>query len=176
MAKMTVYVPGDLKGRMDQAEGVNWSPLACKAFEAKLAEIITTKGAKDMQDVVARLKASKARTDDANRIRGREMGVAWASAAAEFADMQRLEAWTEGEHGTGWTWQDWLEKPGRDDEAFDEGHRLAETLLSQDLDRQSGDRFWSRFVQTETDRQAGTFLIGFVEGALEVWEAVKGQL
>ena len=33
------YVPDDLKRRMDEAEGVNWSPLACGAFEAKLAEI-----------------------------------------------------------------------------------------------------------------------------------------
>ncbi len=45
MAKMTIYVPDELKGRMDEVEGVNWSPLACQAFESKLAQVITKRGA-----------------------------------------------------------------------------------------------------------------------------------
>jgi hypothetical protein len=36
MARMNLYVPDDLKKRMDALGGVAWSPLACKAFAAFL--------------------------------------------------------------------------------------------------------------------------------------------
>jgi hypothetical protein len=175
MAKMTVYVPGNLKSRMDQAEGVNWSPLACKAFEVKLAEIINTKGAKDMQDVITRLKASKSKTDDENRIRGRGAGKQWASNQAEAAELERLEAWTEKDLG-GRSWQSLLEQPGRPENAFGEDLRLVETITKENVDRRYSDRFWEVITDNKADRRSGTFLIGFVEGALEVWEAVKNQL
>jgi hypothetical protein len=36
---MTIYVPDALRRRMDAAAGTNWSSLACRAFEARLAEL-----------------------------------------------------------------------------------------------------------------------------------------
>jgi len=41
--RTTISVPRELKGRMDKVkEGVNWSALACQAFQTKLAELKDT--------------------------------------------------------------------------------------------------------------------------------------
>lgn len=181
MAKMTVYVPAALKARMDQAEGVNWSPLACRAFEAKLAELITAKGAKDMKEVIARLKASKAKTEDKAKLQGREAGKTWASNQAEAAELQRLEEWTEGDFGVGWTWDDHLMAERDPNAAFGDGHHLAERIsggTGENFGRRDGELFWANILG---DREAdlsfdAAFLVGFVEGALEVWGQVKDQL
>ncbi len=39
MARMTIYIPDDLKARMDEAgENTNWSEIAQKAFEAAVSK------------------------------------------------------------------------------------------------------------------------------------------
>ena len=44
-ARTTISVPSELKARMDAVdESVNWSAVACQAFELKLAEITKRKG------------------------------------------------------------------------------------------------------------------------------------
>jgi hypothetical protein len=178
MAKMTIYLSDALKARMDAVEGVNWSPLAARAFEHKLAEIITQKGAKHMDDVVARLRASKAKTGDAFTIRGREAGREWAKDHAEAIQLERLDAYTEGDFGIGCTWQEWLEDPAPEDSAFGNDHHLAEALSEnpESFDRADGDGFWEFVGASDEERSSGSFLVGFVEGALEVWNEVKDKL
>jgi hypothetical protein len=48
MARANISIPDDLRHRMDEVEGerINWSALACQAFESKLAEIITKRGSR----------------------------------------------------------------------------------------------------------------------------------
>src|SRR5258708_2436795 len=92
MAKMTIYVPDGLKRRMDEAAAVNWSPLACRAFELKLAEIITAEGAKNMRDVIVRLRAEMAVDEVASKSRGRLLGESWAKNVARPAELKRLES------------------------------------------------------------------------------------
>ena len=47
--RTTISVPADLKGRMNKVkEDVNWSALACQAFQGKLAEIAAKKERKTM--------------------------------------------------------------------------------------------------------------------------------
>ena len=177
MAKMTIYVPDDLKRRMDEVEGVNWSPLACRAFESKLAEIISQRGAKNMSDVVSRLKASKAKTTDEAMLRGQQAGKAWASDLAEAVELLRLEDWSTSDHG-GWSWQDHFLSSDDSNSAFGHDHQLAEFISGEDLDRSDGNRFWVVALGdgSREDRNSGSFLVGFVEGALAVWDEVKDQL
>ena len=53
------------KERMNAAgKGTNWSAVACRAFEARLAEIAAAKKKKDIEDVVQRLRGSRLRRDD----------------------------------------------------------------------------------------------------------------
>jgi hypothetical protein len=176
MAKMTIYVPDDLKGRMDEAEGVNWSPLACRAFEAKLAEIITQQGAKNVKDVITRLKASKAKTTDEARLRGQKVGKEWASSTAEAIQLERLEKWTELKFGTARSWNEYLLARGLKNDPFGPDHRLAETIAGEDLDQDDGVWFWVRIDGDSSERYSPPYLVGFVEGALAVWAEVNDQL
>jgi len=42
VTRTNISIPADLKRRMDKvSEGVNWSALACRAFEDKVAEMET---------------------------------------------------------------------------------------------------------------------------------------
>src|SRR5260370_8114024 len=73
--RTTITIPSDLKARMDAiGEEVNWSAVASRAFEARLAEIISKRGAKKMEDVVTRLRASKNKAQDEAKTRGIEAG------------------------------------------------------------------------------------------------------
>src|SRR6516225_5119268 len=46
-ARTTITVPPDLKARMEAVEeSVNWSAIACQAFEQRLAEITRRRGAR----------------------------------------------------------------------------------------------------------------------------------
>ena len=62
-ARTTISIPRALKSRMDEVtENVNWSAVAARSFEDKLAEIISRKEIREMEEVVERLRASKRRT------------------------------------------------------------------------------------------------------------------
>jgi hypothetical protein len=87
--RTTISVPRNLKRRMDAVkEGINWSAVACRAFEDKLAEIDTKKEEKTMAAVIQRLRATK---PDALYQQGHEDGRRWASERAEYDDLVRLE-------------------------------------------------------------------------------------
>src|SRR4051794_17293907 len=91
--RTTISVPAELKARMEAAaEQVNWSAVACQAFEAKLAEIITRRGPRDMNDAITRLRESKRRADEAAESEGSEDGRRWAMEEAEAVELERLEA------------------------------------------------------------------------------------
>jgi hypothetical protein len=56
----SISIPSHLRSRMDAVdEQVNWSAIACQAFEQKLAEINKRKELRDISDVVIRLRASR---------------------------------------------------------------------------------------------------------------------
>src|SRR4051812_13093986 len=60
--RTNISVPQELKARMEAvAEPVNWSSVACEAFESKLAEITARRGARDMREAIERLRASRRR-------------------------------------------------------------------------------------------------------------------
>jgi hypothetical protein len=69
-------------------EPVNWSAVACRAFEDKLAEISIKKEEKGIDDIIQRLRASK---PDLIYQQGQEDGRRWASQQAEYEDLLRLE-------------------------------------------------------------------------------------
>lgn len=61
--RINISVPYDLKARMDAVrnETTNWSKVACRAFEAQLCAIASTKGTKaerrDRDNLIARIKS-----------------------------------------------------------------------------------------------------------------------
>jgi hypothetical protein len=57
MPRLNVYIPDDLKSRMDEAGAINWSELAQRAFEAKLQSI--DQRSREMRPTMQRLVADR---------------------------------------------------------------------------------------------------------------------
>jgi hypothetical protein len=73
--RTSISVPLALKKRMDAAkEQINWSAIACRAFEEKLAEIASRKRRKTLDDVIQRLRGSKQKEEDEQYKIGYEAG------------------------------------------------------------------------------------------------------
>jgi hypothetical protein len=173
-ARTTISVPPDLKERMDSVqESVNWSALACRAFEDKLAEIAVHKEKKDMSDIVTRLRASKRQAEDTQYKAGAEAGREWAGDTAEADDLQRLERWKER---CGWEWEQCFDNnPTR---SCTVAELVAENVWpDEDRNVPPANEFWERALGEDTSETDNpSFVKGFVEGALALWDEVKAQL
>jgi hypothetical protein len=152
-------------------EPINWSAIACQAFEAKLAEIIKKKGAKDMKEVVARLRASKSRVGDEQYNVGLEAGQEWASTEAEADELMRIGRWRGSVSGDEWDWQ--FATP--ENSAYGAGERFVFMVWPEhDGDRQMANEFWER--QGYEEHPLDKFVHGFADGALAVWNQVRDQI
>jgi hypothetical protein len=159
---MTITVPADLRRRMGAAsEGINWSAVASHAFENKLAEIATRKE-KDMVEVIERIRKSKAVFENQSLREGMKLGERWATKYAEYAEF----GWLEGlfdkvpELVKRWTFAEFAYML---DPAFDS------TVYKVKAEFDYADQ---NLGQTDFP----TFVRGFVQGALGVWNAVKDKL
>lgn len=169
--RTSISVPDELKARMDKhGQGVNWSSVACRAFERELADIITKKGAKDVNDVISRLRATKAKAEDIEFKRGFRFGQDWAKNQASADQLVRLE---EHRNSLGSDWECWFTTDGTSYLGS------ADWLFSLFFPERENDRDQSRdFWQCDQDNGPLTpdYLRGFSEGALDVWHSVKDQL
>jgi hypothetical protein len=174
MPKMTIYVPEELQESMDgvsfAAKEVNWSSIAQDAFRRECDRYIqVAKIAPKIRDAVGRLRRSKEKTEDSERNEGDIAGRKWAAEKADYADLVRLKqfamrpnwrkrksediglVWAVFNAIIGWTDASELEETYDTDWCID---------------------FWTTWTNKATD----TFVIAFVEGALEVFEEVEPQL
>jgi hypothetical protein len=180
-ARTTITVPPDLKARMEAVEEpVNWSAIACQAFEQRLADITRRRGAKDMRQVVQRLKASRDRVGSDRYREGSEAGKAWAMSHAEADELARLSDLYETHERDGSGWDGFFTGGG----AYSPAERLAFVILGEERegDRSTAAEFWERYadVSPSRRRQEGDlfddFVRGFVDGALGIWDEVKDEL
>jgi hypothetical protein len=169
MAKMTIYVPDDLKRRMDGAEGVNWSPLACKVFESELDRLGRQKEVQVVtESVINRLRATKGQTKraiaESDRDRGHEAGARWASDKATAPELERIEERHEGED---------LE---RHRSQLQNMHiKLAALVTGKSNLAKSDSTFWD-VAAPGVGRLSDDFVMGFIKGALDVWLKVRDKL
>ena len=172
VSRTSISVPAGLKARMDAVgEPVNWSAVACRAFEQTLAEITTRRGVMDMKDMLARLRASKLQHQDENSRIGLKSGQAWAIQSAEFAELQRLEDSLEGMDV-----EEWVE-PGVLPCAYGPGELFVFTIRPDaDGDRQQASEFWELILDDTRRAYDLGFMRGFITGALEAWNQVKEDL
>ena len=173
MARTTISIPDDLKRRMDRVkEPVNWSAIAAEAFELKLGEIARKQKEKTMDTVIARLRASKIQGASAFQKEGHVIGIGWAKEHAEFDELQRLARLDADEFfGSDW--------------GGDGAYAAAEVLVfkiagTDDYDRSAATDFWESLLGDDADAETRLasldFLRGFVEGAVELFEQVEGEL
>ncbi|MGH8502011.1 MAG: hypothetical protein ACREVE_05965 [Gammaproteobacteria bacterium] len=168
MARTTIYVPDDLRERMDQAsEEVNWSQVACRAFEMKLGELATTKREKDMTDVIQRLRASKIEDEAELYTDGKDLGREWAKDTATWLQLKRVPA----------SHDQMFRENLIDDGAL--GHWVACKIIGDnDADWQTINEFWSEVVGEIDDARVNDddFIRGFVDGANEIYGEVASAV
>jgi hypothetical protein len=171
--RTTISVPAALKARMDAVdETVNWSAVACQAFESKLAEIITRKGARDMEEVIQRLRASKRESDDVRYQEALEVGRDWAENQAEAVELQRLTHFREENPGGG---EEFESSTARMSYSLE--HIVAFAIGGPEVDGSlaCAQEFWESAVG-EDESLDSAFLRGFVDGAVAIWYQVRDRL
>lgn len=99
--RTTITIPQDLKRRMLRAPTVNWSAVACQAFESKLSELTKPEGERAMSDLppmddaierLRRLKNLPEATENPRDFEsGFQSGRRWAMAVATPQELGRLE-------------------------------------------------------------------------------------
>lgn len=173
--RLNISVPQNLKKRMDKVrDPVNWSALACEAFERKLGEIASRKETKKMTDVIQRLRASRMKGDSESKRLGREAGQYWAKDRAEAHELERLKRFCErGEIEYGGV-LDWL---AVGNSAFPPGEVLFYAIFPEhDKDRDYSLEFWEKYSDGEDVAVDASFVAGFAEGAVAIWEQVESEL
>jgi hypothetical protein len=103
--RTTITVPHSLKRRMERVRTVNWSAVACQAFEAKLSELSKREGERAMPDTpsmddaferLRRLKNLPEKSRDPRDFEeGFQWGRRWAMATATPQELGRLETLNE---------------------------------------------------------------------------------
>jgi hypothetical protein len=173
-ARTTITVPADLKARMDEVdESVNWSAIAAQAFEQKLAEITKRRGAKDMKDVINRLRASKKQFVNDQYQAGYDAGQEWAKDSADAGELILLRQW---KNSAGNDWNACF-ATGEND-AYGACEKFVFTIWPEhDGDRQMAKEFWENNAsEGQSDHPEDTYVLGFAEGALAIWEEVEDQI
>jgi hypothetical protein len=169
--RMTITVPFELRARIEAVDqDINWSAVAARAFQDKLAEIAAKKVRKEMSDVIQRLRASKRRAEDEESQQGYEDGRQWAEDRAEAEQLERLDDLVRG--------SDW-DRFFDGDSAYSWGDHLVWVM---DADEHGGryrtKEFWET-VAGDNDYKLSSneaYIRGFADGALSVWDAVKDKL
>jgi hypothetical protein len=168
---MTIYVPDDLKARIDQfPEKRIWSRVAQDAFEAELNRRNAIKESNTMNDVIERLRASKLEQTRVDREAGWHAGVEWAKQIAEYADLKRAAAANELVGSAS--------DPISDDDGDGSDPATDLYVAAYDDDaRDYGDV--KEFVEIAFGPDAepsADACRGFLKGAASVWAEVKGHL
>ncbi len=184
--RTTISVPPDLKARMDaHSEGVNWSAIACRAFETKLAEIITTNEQDaNMQDVIERLRASKLEFEvlkemetESQIVDARRRGEQWAKEVPTCILLHRLSKhfemlYTLPEVDDMETYAGSVVLEGFGKGVFAAMHRE----MPEDQVEGKSEIFWMTYLENWSGDIPPTYIKAFCEGAMDVWDQVKDKL
>ena len=90
MPKISIYVPDEMKARMDAADALNWSAIAQRVFALELGHFEAKKEVATMDDVTKRLQASKNKFAETEIANGRKAGLEWAKQEAEYDELRTI--------------------------------------------------------------------------------------
>jgi hypothetical protein len=171
--RMSIYVADDLKRRMKKAEKshkVNWSALACAAFTERLDALKKEQKGATMNTVIERLRQSKLKSEDSIMATGRKAGRHWAETRAEAPQLERLERARDPDDD----WHFGVAEHG-DGPPADRFYYIIEPAMKGEYGEAAS--FWEcQIYGTPETHKDPTYVQGFAEGAMEIWEAVKDQL
>jgi hypothetical protein len=160
MARISLYVPDDLKKRMDVArDAINWSEVVRPALHVALANFEHRKG-QTMETVIERLRASREESRQRNELSGIEAGREWARHHATFDELERLAA----------AWKQM--PPGSSDQEY-----AGVFCRAIDPEREmSASKLREHCFGEERANVSDAYVAGFFEGAVDVFEDVKDEL
>ncbi|HZK89736.1 MAG TPA: hypothetical protein VFC56_06270 [Stellaceae bacterium] len=159
MPRITLYVPEELKDRMDAiGEIANWSSIAQAAFKEAVALNALRRNPSDMEQIIERLRVSKARVDREREGAGREFGSIWAQQVSEYDELRRISNWTRIKE---------VPVP------FTVEALKAIMDPKQTMDRYAWHDFWQRHGDGEV---SDAFAKGFIMAAAEVFEEVEPHI
>jgi hypothetical protein len=158
MARVSIYVPDDLKARMDGiGEAANWSEVVRPAILSEVANHEHRKGA-SMTTVVERLRASKGKYLQEAENYGLEAGRLWASDSAEYAELLRVANYYERSNTERW----------------DIESSALRQLIDPDEDLSTED--FCDLVGCKGFEESDEFAEGFARGAAELLNEVDAEL
>lgn len=150
MLRIDIYVPEELKARMDAVgDAVDWSQVARLAFEDSLNRMDAgtdhAVARRAIQDLVTQEGGSAERDRDIGYDAGRD----WATNAADHQELERLSRFE---------WQD---------HAIPPPIGVSAAILDSRAEPERTEGFWLQYLGTGFPSES--MLRGFVEGALGVW-------
>ena len=170
--RMNIYVPDDLRKRMDKAsrrQEVNWSAIACRAFLDQVIqhEMRQQRTRMERTKVIERLKAADADVVSESERVGNEDGQRWAEQFATPTQLRRLK---DAQHGS----KNWYIGVGGS--AYSAAEGIYFTIEpGHDGVREEADGFWEKYGRLTPDN-VDAYVLGFCKGAMEVWDQVSHQL
>jgi ABC-type Zn2+ transport system substrate-binding protein/surface adhesin len=171
--RTNISLPRSVKEAMEGVEGVNWSAVAVRAFQDKLAEIAAKKEKKSMTDVIQRLRVSRRRSDEARWQEGELRGRDWAMHDADAESLARLEELHDRTEGHDWHW--WFRPEVSSHAPYERLMHVIDPGTKED--RQAARERWQQIVGEDEFRTIDPdFVQAFAESALAVWKEVKDQL
>jgi hypothetical protein len=183
--RTTITIPHDLKRRMERERTVNWSAVACDAFEAKLSELSSQPGAAmsdnpSVDDAIERLRRLKDLPEAGDSPRdfesGFQAGRRWAMATATPQELGRLESFSQ-QAASQWPLLD----TRRGKEVL---KKIAQVVTGLDTPvREMGKfprglrDFWPMKVGLlERPDDCLSFARGFCDGAMQFWKDAKDKI
>lgn len=147
MARMTIYVPDELKERMDRlGDKANWSAAAQRAFEQTLKAERWRDMTDELERAVARLSEGKRAFEESEKAEGEKDGRKWAVDSADYEELLRLSKIA---------YEDW-----------DNAAEFSDLVTDQNYD------LWDRYDKAPS----APYIEGFAHGALEVLDEVNKRL
>lgn len=167
MARMSIYIPDELKERMDRIvrepnRRGKWSAIAQRAFELELQSKNIGDGSMDA--VIERLRASKEKTEEETRPHWKALGRQWAQQQAEYDELERVGS---------------IDPDIYDDGGDEAAHGLLTEIVAKVHDDDIGRHETQSFIEEQTGEHKHPSYAQWcfwLEGAQDVWEEVKDQI
>ena len=156
MARVQVYVTDEMKARMDALrDRVNWSELAQAAFERGIAAAEMPEDP-NIDQVIERLRASKAASWEINLKHARERGREWARKRASYDKLKTVSRLRLTEQGT-------------------YAHQFDRLTFEEDSGDMGG-YFYEICLPNNDPMPPDDYVEAFVEGVKDVWAQVGDKI
>lgn len=190
--RTTITVPSELKKKMKLLRGqVNWSAVACLAFEAKIEEIGPIEEIENVDAAIQRMKDLQPQSADAgNDSAGHAAGIRWALNQATPQQLAKIEQLRDSMSENQWNERllnrdgihDLTECIGPDPDELDQpnwrrgprSHRPGHRSFDHFPGHKDGRSVWRSILDSRPGHPG--FFLAFADGALEIWKQIKDQL